>query len=228
MPLQFAGSIFPLVGSAWPAPLPSPLMTSLYLIRHGDNDYVGKKLAGWTPGVHLNDKGRQQAEALAERLAPVRFKAIYSSPLERTLESARPLARAQDLRIQKREDLGEVHYGEWTGKSLRALSRTKLWRVVQFNPSNMRFPQGEALRETQVRATGALDEICHAHPKGAVAIFSHGDVIRLCVAHFMGLGFDLFQRIQINPASVSVIQVGAGYPPRVARLNDTGPFEAGS
>jgi probable phosphoglycerate mutase len=199
-------------------------MTTLFLIRHGENSYVGKKLAGWTPGVHLNAKGRQQAEALAERLAPVRFEAIYSSPLERTLETARPLARAARLRIRQREDLGEVRYGEWTGKSLRALGRTKLWRVVQFNPSNMRFPGGEALRETQVRAVGALEAICHEHPKGAVAVFSHGDLIRLCVAHYLGLALDLFQRIQVNPASVTVIQVGGGFT-RLARLNDTGLFE---
>ena len=201
-------------------------MTTLYLIRHGENSYVGKKLAGWTPGVHLNDRGMRQAEVLAERLAPVRFQAIYSSPLERTLETARPLAKAAGLRIRQREDLGEVRYGEWTGKSLRALSRTKLWRVVQFNPSNMRFPRGEALRETQVRASGALEAICHEHPKGAVAIFSHGDLIRLSVAHYLGLALDLFQRIQINPASVTVIQIAGGLP-RLIRLNDTGPFEKG-
>jgi probable phosphoglycerate mutase len=199
-------------------------MTTLFLIRHGENDYVGKKLAGWTPGVHLNKKGQQQAVALAERLAPVRFKAIYSSPLERTVETAAPLARAAGLPIHQRQELGEVGYGEWTGKSLKALNRTKLWRVVQFNPSNMRFPGGEALRETQMRIAGALEAICHEHRKGAVAVFSHGDVIRLAVAHYMGLAMDLFQRIQISPASVTVIHVGGGFP-RLARLNDTGPYE---
>jgi probable phosphomutase (TIGR03848 family) len=201
-------------------------MTTLILIRHGENSYVGKKLAGWTPGVHLNDKGRQQAEELAQRLAPVRLVAIYSSPLERTLETAAPLAKAKGLRIRKRDNLGEVRYGDWTGRSLRALSRTKLWRVVQFNPSNMRFPGGEALRETQVRATGELEVICRDHPKGTVALFSHGDLIRLCVAHYLGLPLDLFQRIVISPASITVIQTMPGMP-RVVRLNDTGPFEKG-
>ncbi|MBI3361814.1 MAG: histidine phosphatase family protein, partial [Chloroflexi bacterium] len=144
-------------------------MTTLFLIRHAENDYVGKKLAGWTPGVHLNEKGRQQAGALAARLAPIPFAAIYSSPLERAWETAQPLAKAQGLTVRKREDLGEVQYGEWTGKSLRLLQRTKLWRVVQLSPSNMRFPGGEALRETQLRFVGALDAICKEHPKGAAA-----------------------------------------------------------
>ena len=200
-------------------------MTTLFLIRHGDNAFVGKKLAGWTPGVHLNDKGRRQAEDLAVRLALVRFAAIYSSPLERTLETAQPLARAQGLRVRRRDNLGEVRYGDWTGRSLRSLSRTKLWRVVQFNPSNMRFPNGEALRETQLRAVGELDTICRDHPKGAVALFSHGDLIRLCVAHYLGLPMDLFQRVVISPASVTVIHASPGLP-RLVRLNDTGPFEA--
>jgi probable phosphoglycerate mutase len=200
-------------------------MTTLFLIRHGDNAYVGKRLAGWTAGVHLNDKGLKQAEALAQRLAPVRFNAIYASPLERTQETARPLSQATGLPIQTRADLGEVRYGAWTGKSLRSLSRTKLWRVVQFNPSNMRFPEGEALRETQLRAIGALEEICREHPKGTVAVFSHGDLIRLCVAHYLGLALDLFQRIQIGTCSVSVVETWPGFT-RLARLNDTGPWEA--
>lgn len=199
-------------------------MTTLFLIRHADNDYVGKKLAGWTPGVHLNEKGRQQTQALAARLSPVPFEAIYSSPLDRAVETARPLAKAKGLTVRKRESLGEVQYGEWTGKSLRVLQRTKLWRVVQLSPSNMRFPGGEALRETQLRIVGALDVICQEHPKGMVVAFSHGDPIRLAVAHYLGLHLDLFQRIQIGTASVTVVQVSNGFA-RVARLNDTGPFE---
>ena len=112
-------------------------MTTLFLIRHADNDYVGKKLAGWTPGVHLNEKGRHQAQALAARLSSVPFNVIYSSPLDRAIETAQPLAKAKGLTVRKRGSLGEVQYGEWTGKSLRVLQRTKLWRVVQLSPSNM-------------------------------------------------------------------------------------------
>ena len=199
-------------------------MTTLYLIRHADNEYVGKKLAGWTPGVHLNEKGREQAEALAARLAPIGLAAIYTSPLERACETARPLARAKGLALRKRQALGEVRYGAWTGKSLRALSRTKQWRVVQLSPSRMRFPRGEALRETQQRIVGALEAICREHPKGAVAAFTHGDPIRLAVAYYLGLALDLFQRIQIGTASVTVVQLSPGFA-RLARLNDTGPFE---
>lgn len=199
-------------------------MTTLFLIRHADTDYVGKKLAGWTPGVHLNEKGHEQAEALAARLRPVPFDAVYSSPLERAVETARPVAKARGLRVRKHEMLGEVQYGAWTGRSLRSLSRTKLWRVVQLSPSHMRFPEGDALREVQQRIVGAVEAICREYPKGTVAAFAHGDPIRLAVAYYLGLALDLFQRIQIGTASVTVFQLSPGYT-RLVRLNDTGPFE---
>ncbi|MEK7785772.1 MAG: histidine phosphatase family protein, partial [Chloroflexota bacterium] len=116
-------------------------MTDILLIRHGENEYTRKgKLAGWTPGVHLNETGKAQAEALAERLAQAPIKAIYSSPLERALETAGPLAQARKLPVQKCEGIGEVRYGEWTGRSLKVLARTKLWKVVQRQPSAMEFP----------------------------------------------------------------------------------------
>ncbi|MBI3244191.1 MAG: MSMEG_4193 family putative phosphomutase [Chloroflexi bacterium] len=196
-------------------------MTDILLIRHGENEYTRKgKLAGWTPGVHLNETGRAQAEALAERLAKAPIKAIYSSPLERALETARPLAKSLKLSIQKYEGIGEVRYGDWTGKSLKMLARTKLWKVVQRLPSAMAFPNGETLREVQGRAMAALEGIARKHPKDLVALFSHGDVIKLAVAYYLGMPLDTFQRIMISTGSITAIRVPPGGAPMILRVNE--------
>lgn len=197
-------------------------MTQVLLIRHAVNDVMKqKRLAGWLPDVHLNEEGRHQAEALAERLAAIPISAIYASPLERTRETAEPLARRLGLEVQLREALGEVRYGEWTGKSLEELAKLEAWRVVQLYPSGMRFPGGEALREMQARVVGELEALAAAHPRQIVAVFSHADVIKAALAHYLGLHLDLFQRIVIDPASVSVLALSA-FGPRVLRVNDTG------
>jgi len=202
-------------------------MTLLLLIRHGENEYTRTgKLAGWTKSVHLNEAGQKQVLALAERLAQVPIEAIYSSPLERALDTAAPLARAKKLRVKISEGLGEVRYGAWTGRSLKVLARTKLWRVVQQHPSAMQFPEGETFRGVQTRALDAIEQIAraHAHPKAIVAAVSHGDVIKLIVAHYLGMPLDLFQRLVINTASVTLLRLGHGHPVLV-KLNDTGPTE---
>jgi len=198
----------------------------IFLIRHGENEYTRTgKLAGWTPGVGLNEAGQKQAQALVERLKGVPFTAIYTSPLERAQETAAPLAAARGLTPVVRPGLGEVGYGEWTGKSLKRLARTKLWRVVQGLPSAMRFPGGETIRAAQLRLVDALDEIAQAHarPKDMVAVFSHSDPIKLAVAHYLGMPIDLFQRIQISTGSVTIVALGRGAPSLV-KLNDTGPL----
>ncbi|HLF28633.1 MAG TPA: MSMEG_4193 family putative phosphomutase [Anaerolineae bacterium] len=199
-------------------------MSHIFLIRHGHTDWADKKLAGWLPGVLLNPLGKQQAEGLVERLAPVKFEAIYSSPLERTLETAAPLARARGIKVIRAPELGEVRYGDWQGKSLSQLSKKKEWATVQIAPSMMRFPNGESLREMQSRAVGGIERIAAAHPKGNVAVFSHGDVIKAIVAHFIGMPLDAFQRLLIAPCSVTVLGLGR-FGARLLRLNDTGPFQ---
>lgn len=198
-------------------------MTQVFLIRHGRNDWSDKKLAGWTPEVHLNEMGRKEAEVLVGRLAPVSFDAIYSSPLERTMETAAPLALARGLEVKSKRELGEVDYGAWQGESLSRLSKKKEWTVVRFAPSAMRFPGGESLREMQSRAVAAIEGIAVAYPKGTVAVFSHGDVIKAIVAHFIGMPLDMFHRLMIAPASVTVLNI-AEFGARLLRLNDTGPF----
>jgi probable phosphoglycerate mutase len=200
-------------------------MTRLLLIRHGHNDWADKKLAGRLPGVHLNEHGQQQATELVERLAALKVAAIYSSPLERAIETAQPLAKARGLRVFRMPGLIEVDYGEWTGKSLKVLSQKKEWRIIQVAPSAFRFPEGESMREMQQRAVATIEKIVMAHPKETVAAFSHGDVIKSIVAYFSGIALDNFQRIGISPASVSVIDLGP-FGARINRLNDTGPFKA--
>jgi probable phosphomutase (TIGR03848 family) len=195
-------------------------MMNLLLIRHAANDWVGERLAGWTPDVHLNEEGRAQAEALAKRLADAPLAALYSSPLERTLETAQPIAQAHGLTIQIREALGESHYGDWTGKSLKELKDDKLWPVVQVYPAGARFPHGESLREVQTRMVIELDAIRDAHPGQTVAVVSHSDPIRLAVAHYAGLALDLFQRLTISPASVTAFGF-TQFGPRLIFLNYT-------
>lgn len=199
-------------------------MTQIYLIRHAVNDWVAKKLAGWTPGVRLSEEGQKQAVGLAKRLEPIPLVAIYASPLERTMETAEAIAAERGLTVQMRDGLGEVRYGDWTAKTFNELTKTELWKKVQVYPSGARFPAGESLREMQSRAVAAIETIAEAHPKKAVAIVSHADVIKSIVAHFAGVPLDLFQRIVIDPASITVLQLSE-LRPMLVRMNDTGSLE---
>jgi probable phosphomutase (TIGR03848 family) len=196
-----------------------PKPTTLLLVRHALNDWVGDRLAGWTPNVHLNDKGRAQAEALAERLADRSITAVYSSPLERAVETAEIVAGPHKIEVQIREGVGEVRYGEWTGQPLKELAKEDAWTVVQFYPSRARFPGGEAIREMQARAVAELDTIVAAHASETVLVVSHADVLKAALAHYAGLHLDLFQRLVVSPASLSVVAF-APMGPRLICLND--------
>jgi probable phosphoglycerate mutase len=194
---------------------------NLLLIRHAMNDWVGKKLAGWTQGVHLNKAGHTQADALAQQLKTLPVDAIYSSPLERALETAQPLARVHGLTIQVREGVGELHIGDWTGRTLKELGEEELWPVIQVYPGGARFPGGESLREAQARIVAELDTIRDAHPDQIAAVVSHSDPIKMAVAHYLGLPLDLFQRLTIAPASVTAFTF-TRFGPRLILLNHTG------
>ncbi len=198
-------------------------MTGLLLIRHALNDWVGERLAGWTPGVQLNEEGLAQASDLARRLAEVPLAAVYCSPLERALETAEPLAGSRGLAVEVREGLGEVHYGDWTGRLLKELREEELWPVIQVYPGGARFPGGESIREVQSRMVAALDAIRDAHPGQAVAVISHSDPIKLAVAHYAGMPLDLFQRLTISPASVTAFAFSR-FGPRLICLNHTDPL----
>ena len=201
-------------------------MTTVLLIRHGENSMVGKRLAGRLPEVHLNKKGKEQAQILAEALCKAPIKAIYSSPLERAVETAEPLAKALNLPIQPAPGLIELAYGDWQGRTLKQLGRLKLWKVVQEKPSEMRFPNGESFIEVQERTVAEIERIAAAHEEqDLVACFSHGDIIRLAVAHFLGMPLDVFQRLASSPASISVVHINKKGRPSVLHVNQVLTFE---
>jgi probable phosphoglycerate mutase len=200
-------------------------MTLLLLIRHGHTDAAGKRLTGWARGVHLNATGRREADRLVDRLEGVPIGAIYSSPLERCRETAAPLARARGLPVRIRRGLIEVDYGDWTGRPISQLRRTKVWRGVMQSPSTVRFPGGESLLEVQTRAVAELESIAAEHRDSTVAVVSHADVVRLLVAHYAGMHADHLHRLVADTASVSVLALGDGGP-RVWKVNDTGDLDA--
>lgn len=197
-------------------------MPTILLIRHAENEYVAKgRLAGRLPGVHLNENGQKQAGALAEALAKAPLKAIYTSPLERCLETAQPLAEALGLEVVPRDGLLEIDFGGWQNRTLKQLRRRRLWKVVQGNPARMRFPDGEAFAEAQVRVVTELEGLGKLHsPRDLVACFSHADLIRLAVAYYIGTPLDLFQRIAVSPASISTLHLGE-FGVRVLNVNHT-------
>ncbi|MFN8379324.1 MAG: MSMEG_4193 family putative phosphomutase [Anaerolineae bacterium] len=197
-------------------------MTQVLLIRHAVNDFVKTgRLAGWTPEVHLNDEGRAQAEALGVRLANAPLAAIYSSPLERTMETAQAVAvHHPALTIRTQEGIGEVRYGEWEGKAIRDLQGRKMWQLVQQTPSRASFPGGETMRGVQQRAIEAIEALVAAHPKDTIAVVTHADLIKMLLAHYLGMHLDQFQRIVISPASISTLQLEFGRP-YVGNVNDT-------
>ncbi|HZK52114.1 MAG TPA: MSMEG_4193 family putative phosphomutase [Actinomycetota bacterium] len=182
-------------------------MTIFYLVRHGVTSHTGHRLSGRMPDIHLSDAGRGEAEVAATSLVKVRLKSIYSSPIDRCIETARTIADKHGLPVRTRKDLAEVEYGTWTNKSLKTVARTKLWSSVQKWPAGTRFPEGESFVEIQSRGVAVLEDLRTRHPKDRICVVSHGDVIRLVMAHYMGIHLDLFQRILITPASISVLSV---------------------
>jgi probable phosphoglycerate mutase len=202
-------------------------MPLLLLIRHGENDFVKTgKLPGRLPGIHLNEKGQKQAAALGEALRDVPIKAIYSSPLERALETAEPIAKARNLPILQEPDLRDSDVGKWQGKSLKVLRLTNAWKVVQNAPSRFQFPEGESFLELQTRIASALENIIRKHnkPKHIVAAVFHADPIKLAVSHFLGLPLDHFQRLGCDTGSVTVLHINE-MGAHLLKLNQRPPFD---
>lgn len=194
------------------------------LVRHGLTAQTGPVLSGWTPGVHLDERGREQARRLAERLADVRLAGVVCSPLERCQETAAALVAGRDVAVVTDERLGECHYGDWTGRELKILAKDPLWKVVQSQPSAVRFPgpEGEALAEVSRRAVEAVREWDARFGEHATWVAcSHGDVIKAVAADALGLHLDSFQRISVDPCSVTAVRYTA-LRPFVVRLNDVG------
>jgi len=202
-------------------------VTLVLLVRHGLTAGTGSVLTGRTPGIGLDDRGQDQAAALAARLAGVALDAIVTSPLQRCRETAAAVAAARDghqVAITEDARFAEVAYGDWTGKPIKRLAKEPLWRVVQAHPSAVRFPgpDGESLPGVQERAVAAIrDWNARLGPKAAYLVCSHGDVIKSILADSLGMHLDMFQRIQVDPCSVSVIRY-TPLRPFVIRMNDTG------
>lgn len=205
---------------------------TLLLVRHGLTPATGRTLSGWTPGVHLDERGREQAAAVGARLAGVRLSAVVTSPLERCVQTARIIAEASQepppLTVDER--FGECRYGDWTGRPLSELARDPLWPVVQAHPSGARFPGGESLAETAQRAVGAVRDhnarLLADHDAPVYLVCSHGDVIKTILADALGVHLDQFQRIQVDPCSLSAVRY-TPLRPFLLRLNDLGGSVAG-
>ena len=207
-------------------------MTSVLLVRHGRTTAnAAGILAGWSPGINLDDVGKEQASALAQRLSPLPITHLVSSPLPRALATARQIASDRALPIIRDRQVGELHYGDWTGQELKTLAKHNLWATVQAHPSAMTFPGGESMVDAQRRAmtacrgwaARAADE---CGDQGLVVIVSHGDIIKAVLADALGMHLDMFQRIIVDPASLSVVQY-TPLRPFVERINDCGDNTAG-
>jgi probable phosphomutase (TIGR03848 family) len=201
-------------------------MPLLLLIRHGENDYSKKgRFAGRLPGIHLNERGKHQAEELGKALAETPLKAIYSSPLERAMETAGPIAQVLGLKVVQEAGLLESDIGKWQGQSIRRLAATKYWKIIQQAPSRAGHPDGETFVQTQARIVASLDKICRNHKyNDIIACVFHADPIKLAVAHYLGLPLDHFQRLACDTASVTMLGVGESGA-QLIWLNRSPPFE---
>ncbi|MBE7179531.1 MAG: histidine phosphatase family protein [Mucilaginibacter polytrichastri] len=196
-------------------------MTRFLLIRHATTNSVGKRLSGRTPGVHLSEAGRAEAEQLADRLAHIKLDLIYSSPLERARETAEPLAKQHGLETVINEDLVEINFGDWTDLSFAELQNDKGFQLFNTFRSTAPVPGGERMPQAQLRIVSGLQSLCAKHPNQTVAVVSHSDLIKSAVAYYLGVHLDLFQRIEISPASVTILEVFEETC-RVTVLNNTG------
>jgi probable phosphoglycerate mutase len=202
-----------------PAP---PRPTLVLLVRHGQTPTTGSTLPGRAPGLHLSDIGRVQARAAADRIAALKdVAAVYASPLERTRETAKPIAAARGLKVRIDRGLLECDFGGWTGSKLKDLMKLPEWQTVQRYPSGFRFPDGESFAEMQTRTVGALDTLVARHPGETIVAVSHADPIKAALAQALGTHLDLFQRIVVSPCSISAVLYGPTGP-AVLAANSTG------
>jgi broad specificity phosphatase PhoE len=209
-------------------------------VRHGKTPTTGQVLPGRAPGLHLADEGKAQAEAVAERLAAwtsppsatdgrpagkkpagPRIAAVYSSPMERTRETAAPISRRLNLKVTIERGLVECDFGEWTGAELKTLAKLPEWTTVQRYPSGFRFPGGESFAGMRARMADTVAALCQRHPGGSIVVVSHADPIKAAVSDALGAHLDLFQRIVVSPGSVTAISYHRTGPVVLA-VNSTG------
>lgn len=191
-----------------------PKPTTVIFVRHGKTPTTGAELPGRSPGLHLGEIGVQQANTAAERIAPLgdKVKAVYASPLERTRETAKPIAAALGLKVQRHKGLLELDVGDWTGRKLKDLYKLPEWRTVQKYPSGFTFPGGESFGAMQTRISDTVTSLVAAHQGEVIVCVSHADPIRALIAQAMGTHLDLFQRIVVSPCSISAVMYGTEGP----------------
>ena len=185
----------------------------MLFVRHGQTATTGTTLPGRAPGLHLSDAGRAQAAKVAERIAGLpRIDAVYASPLERTRETATPIAKGRKLRVRTDRGLLECDFGTWTGRKLKDLTKLPEWATVQRYPSGFRFPGGESFADMQTRMTDTVNRLIEQHRGEVIVCVSHADPIKAAVAAAVGTHLDLFQRIVISPCSVTTVVYSTGGP----------------
>lgn len=191
----------------------------LLLVRHATCDPVGHTLSGRALGVHLNAAGIAQAEALAQRLQKMQVSVVYTSPRERAVETGQAIAGATGAPLQLDDRLDEIDFGEWTGRAIPSLEGDDHWRNFNLHRSGTRAPSGELAGEVLARSTAALQAMAEAHRGQHVVAVTHGDVIRYVLCHLLGSPLDLFHRIAIDPASLTIVQLDP-WGPRVLSVNE--------
>ncbi len=204
--------------------------TLIIFVRHGKTPTTGTKLPGRAPNLHLSNEGESQAETVAKEIENSsssflgsKVSAVYASPMERTQETAKPIAKTLNLRLRTLQGLNECDFGDWTGRRLRDLSKLKSWSIIQKQPSSFRFPNGESFTEMQNRMQKTVDKILERHPGETVVCVSHADPIKAILASAVGTPLDLFQRIVVGPCSTSVV-LYTKERPLVLTLNSNGNF----
>ena len=204
--------------------------TLIIFVRHGRTPTTGTKLPGRAPNLHLSDEGKSQAEMVAKEIEKssssflgTKVSAVYASPMERTQETAKPIAKTLTLRVRTLQGLNECDFGDWTGRRLRDLSKLKSWSTIQKQPSSFRFPNGESFTEMQNRMLKTVDKILERHSGETVVCVSHADPIKSILASAVGTPLDLFQRILVGPCSASMV-LYTKERPLVLTLNSNGNF----
>jgi probable phosphoglycerate mutase len=203
---------------------PAKAPTRVLLVRHAVTAHTGPLLSGRMPGIDLSERGVEQADAAAKRLAVLPIAAVYASPIERTTQTAEKIASHHQLTVEPLPGVVEADYGDWTGQKLADLAKTPEWSVVQVTPSRAQFPNGETIMAMQTRTVAAIEEIVRRHPHETVVIVSHADPIKSAIAFFTGMHLDLFQRLHVSPASVTVLEFHR-YGATLVKCNDTGGLE---
>jgi len=182
-------------------------MTTFYLIRHGSNDFFSHTLVGRTPGIHLNEAGKREADELANALAGENIQKILTSPLERCRETAAPLAAKLQIPAEVSDALLEVNFGDWTGQKFKELDALENWRQWNTFRSGHRIPNGESMPEVQQRITSLMIDLHRNFPDHRIALFSHGDPLRVAMIYFLGAPLECIRKIEVSPASVTVLQL---------------------